>query len=109
MVADAKGGVYVADFGLDPSPSVAARGLDAVLVNHPTPDLVNVFPASEAGLVAGDMHFPSGSAISSKHDTLYVVATLTAAISAFQIGNSANPHVGASGLIPSRTFRTGSP
>jgi sugar lactone lactonase YvrE len=85
MVVDSKGGAYVGNFGFDLRSDLAARGLDAVLADHPTARLMYVSPEGSPRVVAEDLHFPNGCVILPGHETLIVAETLSAALTAFDI------------------------
>ena len=87
MVVDAKGGAYVGNFGFDLNRDMDEKGVEAVLADHPTANLVYVSPSGVPRIVADEMHFPNGSAISTDHNTLLVAETLAGAITAFDISD----------------------
>ncbi len=99
MVADARGGAYVGNFGFDLNAAIAARGTEAVLAEHPTASLAYVSPDGSARVVAEDLHFPNGCVIFPDHQTLVVAETLSGTLTAFDIeqnGNLSNRRIWAS-------------
>jgi sugar lactone lactonase YvrE len=86
MVVDAQGGAYVGNFGFDLDADLTARGVAAVLADHPTARLARVSPDGVASVAALDLHFPNGSVITPDGATLIVGETLGAVLTAFDIG-----------------------
>lgn len=99
MVVDASGGAYVGNFGFDLDAEIAARGVPAVLADHPTAKLAYVAPDGSARIAADDMHFPNGPVITPDGKTLILGETLGGVLTAFDIvegGDLANRRVWAS-------------
>jgi len=86
MVVDADGGAYVGNFGFDLDAELEARGVPAVLADHPTAKLAYVTPDGQTRIAAEDMHFPNGPVITPDGKTLIVGETLSASLTAFDIG-----------------------
>ena len=96
MVVDAAGGAYVGNFGFDLDAEIAARGVPAVLADHPTAKLAYVAPDGSARIAADDMHFPNGPVITPDGKTLILGETLGGVLTAFDIvggGDLANRRV----------------
>jgi sugar lactone lactonase YvrE len=99
MVVDGQGRAWVGNFGFDLDEAVSRVGLEALLENHPTTNLVRVDPDGSAHLASDDMHFPNGSVITPDGRTLIVAETLGLRLSAFDIaadGSLSNRRVWAS-------------
>jgi len=86
MVVDAEGGAYVGNFGFDLDAELEARGVPAVLADHPTAKLAYVAPDGQTRIAAEDMHFPNGPVITPDGKTLILGETLSANLTAFDIG-----------------------
>jgi sugar lactone lactonase YvrE len=86
MVVDAGGGAYVGNFGFDLDAELQARGVDSVIADHPTANLIRVAAGGEVSVAAWGMHFPNGSVITPDGKTLIVGETLSGALTAFDIG-----------------------
>jgi sugar lactone lactonase YvrE len=86
MVVDAAGRAYVGNFGFDLDAALAARGVPAVLADHPTACLIRVDPDGSIHVAAEDMHFPNGTVITPDGKTLIIGETLGGALTAFDIG-----------------------
>jgi sugar lactone lactonase YvrE len=86
MVVDAAGRAWVGNFGFDLDAALAARGVPAVLADHPTACLIRVDPDGRVSVAADDMHFPNGTVITPDGKTLIVGETLGGALTAFDIG-----------------------
>jgi sugar lactone lactonase YvrE len=86
MVVDLNGRAYVGDFGFDLPKEAAARGIRAVIADHPTSSLIWVSADGTAREAAANMHFPNGSVISPDGKTLIVAETLAEGLTAFDIG-----------------------
>ncbi len=86
MVVDAKGRAYVGDFGFDLPQEMNARGIRAVIADHPTAKLACVTADGLAHVAAADMHFPNGSVITPDGKTFIVAETLGQVLTAFDIG-----------------------
>jgi sugar lactone lactonase YvrE len=86
MVVDAGGGAYVGNFGFDLDAELQARGVDSVIAEHPTANLIRVAAGGEVSVAAWGMHFPNGSVITPDGKTLIVGETLSGALTAFDIG-----------------------
>ena len=86
MVVDKAGRAYVGEFGFDFNADMAARGLPAVVADHPSAQLVCVQPDGAVEIAAADMHFPNGSVITQDGGTLIVAETLGCRLTAFDIG-----------------------
>jgi len=87
MVVDALGGAYVGNFGFDLDAEMEARGVPAVLADHPTAKLAYVAPDGTTRVAAEDMHFPNGPVITPDGKTLILGETLSATLTAFDIGS----------------------
>ncbi|HZK98340.1 MAG TPA: SMP-30/gluconolactonase/LRE family protein [Caulobacteraceae bacterium] len=85
MVVDAAGGAYVGNFGFDLDAEIEARGVEGVVADHPTANLIRVSPDGAVSVAAADMHFPNGSVITPDGKTLIVGETLGGALTAFDI------------------------
>lgn len=86
MVVDAAGRAYVGNFGFDLDAALEARGAEAVMADHPTANLACIAPDGTVSVAATDMHFPNGPVITPDGKTLILGETLTAALTAFDIG-----------------------
>ena len=86
MVVDAQGGAYVGNFGFDLDAELEARGVPAVLADHPTAKLAYVAPDGQTRIAAEDLHFPNGPVITPDGKTLILGETLSATLTAFDIG-----------------------
>lgn len=86
MVVDAAGGAYVGNFGFDLDAEMEARGLPAVLADHPMAKLAYVAPDGQARIAAEGLHFPNGPVITPDGRTLILGETLSAMLTAFDIG-----------------------
>ena len=86
MVVDAVGRAYVGNFGFDLDAALTARGVEAVLADHPTAKLALVSPSGKVSVAASEMHFPNGSVITPDGKVLIVGETLSAMLTAFDIG-----------------------
>ena len=86
MVVDAEGGAYVGNFGFDLDAEIEARGVPAVLADHPTAKLAYVAPDGQTRIAAEDLHFPNGPVITPDGKTLILGETLSANLTAFDIG-----------------------
>jgi sugar lactone lactonase YvrE len=99
MVVDAAGRAYVGNFGFDLDAALAARGVEGVLADHPTADLVRVDPDGRVSVAAPGLHFPNGTVITPDGRTLIVAETLGLRLTAFDVaadGALANQRVWAS-------------
>ncbi len=85
MVVDAEGRAYVGNFGFDLDAEMLARGVDAVIAEHPTANLACVEPDGTVGVAAEAMHFPNGPVITPDGKRLIVGETLAGALTAFDI------------------------
>jgi sugar lactone lactonase YvrE len=86
MVVDAQGRAYVGNFGFDLDAAIAARGVDAVLAEHPTARLAMVDADGRVHEAASDLHFPNGTVITPDGRTLIVAETLGLCLTAFDRG-----------------------
>jgi sugar lactone lactonase YvrE len=86
MVVDAQGRAYVGNFGFDLDAELTARGADSVIADHPTAKLALVAADGTVSVAAEDMHFPNGPVITPDGRTLIVGETLSASLTAFDIG-----------------------
>jgi sugar lactone lactonase YvrE len=86
MVVDAHGRAWVGNFGFDLDAALAARGVPAVIADHPTACIARVDPDGSVSTAADDMHFPNGTVITPDGKTLIVGETLGGALTAFDIG-----------------------
>ena len=84
MVVDGQGRAYVGNFGFDLHTEMRKRG-EAVLLDHPTANLVLVDPAGKASVAAPSMHFPNGTVITPDGATLIVAESLAGCLTAFDI------------------------
>jgi sugar lactone lactonase YvrE len=85
MVVDASGRAWVGNFGFDLDAAIEARGVEAVLADHPVAKLACVSPAGEVSIAATDLHFPNGTVITPDGRTLIIGETLGATLTAFDI------------------------
>ncbi len=83
MVVDAEGRAYVGEFGFDLDAEMSARGMMAVLADHPTATLAMVDPDRRVHEAASGMHFPNGTVITPDGQTLIVAETLGMCLTAF--------------------------
>jgi len=86
MVVDGAGNAYVGSFGFDLHGEMLARGVESVVADHPTAEIVRVSAGGEVLVVAEGMHFPNGSVITADGLTLIVAETLGGVLTAFDIG-----------------------
>ena len=86
MVVDAAGRAYVGNFGFDLDAEMSARGVEAVIADHPTAKLALIAPDGTVSVAAPDMHFPNGSVITPDGKTLILGETLGSVLTAFDIG-----------------------
>ncbi len=86
MVVDSSGRAYVGNFGFDLHHELAARGEQSVLADHATAKLARVSPEGVPVVAAEELHFPNGSVITPDGKTLIVGETLSASLTAFDIG-----------------------
>lgn len=86
MVVDAEGRAYVGNFGFDLDHELRARGVEAVLADHPKANLVLVQADGSASVAAPDMSFPNGTVITPDGRTLIIGETLGGRLTAFDIG-----------------------
>ncbi len=85
MVVDAQGRAYVGNFGFALDEHLRARGVESVVADHPSTNLVRVDADGSVHLAADDMHFPNGSVITPDGKTLIVGETLAGRLTAFDI------------------------
>ncbi len=85
MVVDAAGRAYIGNFGFDLDADLAARGVQAVLADHPTARLACVEPDGTVREAASGLHFPNGSVITPDGKTLIVGETLAGVLTAFDV------------------------
>ena len=76
MVVDGSGRAWVGNFGFDLDAQMEQKGVEGLLAEHPTTNLVRVDPDGSVHLAAADMHFPNGSAITPDGATLIVATFL---------------------------------
>jgi sugar lactone lactonase YvrE len=86
MVVDGEGRAFVGNFGFDLDAELTARGVPAVLANHPTATLACIAPDGTVSVAAEDMHFPNGAVITPDGQTLIIGETLGGVLTAFDIG-----------------------
>jgi sugar lactone lactonase YvrE len=86
MVVDRQGRAYVGNFGFDLDAAMTARGVPAVIADHPTAKLACVAPDGTITVAASDMHFPNGPVITPDGKTLIIGETLGSMLTAFDIG-----------------------
>jgi sugar lactone lactonase YvrE len=86
MVVDRQGRAYVGNFGFDLDAAMTARGVAAVIADHPTAKLARVAPDGTITVAASDMHFPNGPVITPDGKTLIIGETLGSMLTAFDIG-----------------------
>ena len=79
MVVDGSGRAWVGNFGFDLDALMEQKGVEGLLAEHPTTNLVRVDPDGSVHLAAADMHFPNGSAITPDGATLIVAGSATSA------------------------------
>jgi sugar lactone lactonase YvrE len=65
---------------------MSAKGVQALIADHPTAKLACVAPDGAVSVAASDMHFPNGSVITPDGKTLIVAETLGGVLTAFDIG-----------------------
>jgi sugar lactone lactonase YvrE len=85
MVVDGAGNAYVGSFGFDLHGEMLARGVESVVADHPTAEIVCVSAEGEVRTAAEGMHFPNGSVITPDGRTLIVAETLAGVLTAFDI------------------------
>jgi sugar lactone lactonase YvrE len=85
MAVDGLGRAWVGNFGFDLDAEMEARGVEAVLTDHPTANLVRVDPDGAVHLAAPGMHFPNGTVVTPDGKTLIVAETLGLCLTAFDI------------------------
>ncbi|MDC0886254.1 SMP-30/gluconolactonase/LRE family protein [Altererythrobacter sp.] len=87
MVVDAMGRAYVGNFGFNLDAEIKARGVAAVMGDHPTTPIALVYPDGTVVSAAGkeQFGFPNGMVISPKGDTLIVAETIGAKLTSFHI------------------------
>ena len=86
MVVDGQGRAYVGNFGFDLDAEMTARGVQAVIADHPTARLARVDPDGTITVASADMHFPNGPVITPDGKTLIIGETLGSVLTAFDIG-----------------------
>jgi sugar lactone lactonase YvrE len=86
MVVDSQGRAYVGNFGFDLDAAISARGVPAVLADHPTAKLALVLADGSVRVAAEGLHFPNGPVITPDGKTLIIGETLGAVLTAFDIG-----------------------
>jgi sugar lactone lactonase YvrE len=85
MVVDAHGRAFVGNFGFDLDAEIAKRGIDDVIANHMTANLIRVDPDGRVSIAAPDMHFPNGAVITPDGRQLIVGETLSGELTAFDL------------------------
>lgn len=85
MVVDAIGRAYVGNFGFDLDAALAARGVEGVLADHPTANLIRVEPDGRVTVAAPGLHFPNGTVITPDARTMIVAETLALRLTAFDV------------------------
>ena len=88
MVVDGSGRAWVGNFGFDLDADMAARGIESVIADHPTANLIRVEVDGSSYVASPDMHFPNGSVITPDGKTLIVAETLGLCLTAFDIGDN---------------------
>jgi sugar lactone lactonase YvrE len=86
MVVDGQGRAYVGNFGFDLDAAFKARGVAAVLADHPTAKLARVDANGTVTEAASELHFPNGSVITPDGGTFIIAETLGLRLSAFDRG-----------------------
>ena len=86
MVVDEQDRAWVGNFGFDLDSEIAARGVESVIADHPTTNLVRVDPDGTVHLASSGMSFPNGSVVTPDGKTLIVAETLAMRLTAFDIG-----------------------
>ncbi len=87
MVVDAAGRAYVGNFGFDLDAQINARGIPAVLAEHPTAKLARVDLDGSVHVAAEGLHFPNGPVITPDGKTLIIGETLGSVLTAFDIAS----------------------
>lgn len=87
LVVDAHGRAFVGNFGFDLDGALASRGVESVIVDHPTACIARVDPDGAVHVAAAGMHFPNGSVITPDGRTLIVAETLAMRLTAFDSGD----------------------
>jgi len=85
MVVDTQGRAWVGNFGFDLDTMIEENGVEDVIANHPSTNLVRVDADGSVHLASPDMHFPNGSVITPDGGTLIVAETLSMCLTAFDI------------------------
>ena len=88
MVVDASGRAWIGSFGFDLEGEVEKRGLDSMLADHPTTNIMRVDTDGSCHLAASDMDCPNGPVITPDGKTLIVAETLALRLTAFDIGDN---------------------
>jgi len=83
-IVDSHGGIYVSDAGFD--------FLDPLVDPVPTGVIVHINADGKSSVVAGDLFFPSGIAITPDNSTLIVAETLGHRLIAFEIAKDGSLH-----------------
>ena len=85
MVVDTQGRAWVGNFGFDLDTMIEENGVEDVLANHPSTNLVRVDADGSVHLASSDMHFPNGVVITPDGETLIIAETLSMCLTAFDI------------------------
>jgi sugar lactone lactonase YvrE len=85
MVVDGGVRAYVGSFGFDLHGEMLSRGVESVVADHPTAEVVCISQDGEVCTVAEGMHFPNRSVIAPDGRTLIVAETLGGVLTAFDI------------------------
>ncbi|MBT4518407.1 MAG: gluconolactonase [Halieaceae bacterium] len=96
MVVDKTGRAWVGNFGFDLDAQIEEKGVEQVLIDHPSTNLVRVDPDGTVCVASADMHFPNGMVVTPDGRTLIVAETLSMCLTAFTIeadGSLANRRV----------------
>jgi len=87
MVVDGRGRAWVGNFGFDLDGMIRRVGVEAMMENHPTTNLVRVDPDGSVHLASDGMHFPNGSVVTPDGRTLIVAETLANRLTAFNVAD----------------------
>jgi sugar lactone lactonase YvrE len=87
MVVDGRGRAWVGNFGFDLDGTIRRVGVEAMIENHPTTNLVRVDPDGGVHLASDGMDFPNGSVVTPDGRTLIVAETLANRLTAFDISD----------------------
>lgn len=85
MLVDGTGHAYVGNFGFDLHAALVERGIPSVIAVHPKAALVRIAPDGTVTVVARDLSFPNGMALTPDGRTLIVAETIAFRLTAFDL------------------------